>query len=568
MTSNDPKYSYGSPEWWASQIQKGLAQRYKLGFESRWPDIKNYYENRFQNALEPRFNLIYMMASSMVPTLVFQAPSIVNSVRRPEFSYWGGFFDGIDNWLMDELEVQEIMGEAVLETFLYNSAGLQLGYDFDPKATERENEMLFKNVDGTLDRTRKTNRPWIDLIPANKLVLAPGTKTMRNCRWFAKYMELPTRIVKLKAGFSKVEPTHIAGELKPKLAVDISGDEEYTCYYEVHDAEKGEVFCIDTDWRIIQKAQQDPTQVDGLPLEVLTFNRGTDSLWNTPDSLYIESQMLEGNECRTDGRLQRRLALVKGFYKNGILTKEDIDKFINGAPMTMIGVDVPPEQSLGDIIQLTQPHVQMEYFEYEKQLVNDAQLLLGLGPNQAGSFSSGRRTKFEAQTVEDRSLLRTSIRRQRVATIIGNLTGKMNQLISKYWKAPVVAKVVGVEGAIHWVEARPSEFEDIQSQLITKVNVDSLTPVSRERRKEEMMNVLQLLTKVQGANIMPIVQSFLQSFDWADVTQILPTAQGGQENMQQFQAGQQALQQNPALPQMLGNNLGGMSKLVNNLPQG
>lgn len=561
---------YGSPEWWSSQIQKGLVQRSKLGFENRWADIRNYYENRFNNPLEPRFNLIYMMASSMVPTLVFQSPSIVNSARRPEFNYWASFFDGIDNWLMDELEVQEIMEEAVLETFLYNCAGLQLGYDFDEdvKSSENEEEVLFKSIPGSMDRTRKTNRPWIDLIPPTKLVLAPGTRTMRNCRWFAKYMELPTRIVKNKKGFSKVEPTHIAGNLKPSVDKDITGDEAYTCYYEVHDAESGKVFCIDTSWRIIMPAKDDYTQVDGLGLEVLTFNRGTDSLWNTPDSLYVETQMLEGNEIRRDGRLQRRLALVKGFYDNNILTKEDVERFLTGEPMTMIGVALPPDKNIGEVLTLTQPHVQMEYFEYNKQLLNDAQLLLGMGPNQAGTFSSGRRTKFEAQTVEDRSMLRTSIRRQRVASIIGNLTAKMNQLISKNWKAPIVSKVVGVEGAIHWVQAKPSEFAEIQGQLITKVNVDSLTPVSRERRKEEMMNVLQLLTKVQGADIMPIVQSFLQSFDWADVTKVLPTAQGGQETMGQFQQGQQAMQQNPQLPQMLQANLGGMSKLVNNLPVG
>jgi hypothetical protein len=571
---DNAKYTYNTPEWWEAQIKRGLAQRAKWGFEDRWVDIKKYYENRWANQLEPRFNLIYMFGASMIPALVFQAPSIINTARRPEFNYWANFFDSIDNWWVGESEMKSVMEDAVLSGFLYNCAAIQLGYDFpdDKMTVEKESDLQFLPLKGVVDRSRKTNLPWLDLIPPDKLVLAPGTKNIRNCPWFAKLCMVPTRLLKKRKGFTNVTTTHMPQEVgnkeQNKFLEEQGAIEPYTCYYEVHDAEAGKYFCIDTNWKIIQKPEDDFTQVDGLPLEILTFNKGAETIWGTPDSLYIESQMLEGNECRRDGRLQRRMALVKGFYKNGVISKEDLEKFLSGDPMTMIGLEFNSDQAIGEVIQLAQPHVQMEYFEYQKQLQTDAQSLIGFGPNQSGSFSPGRRTKFEAQVVEDRSLLRTTIRRQRVADIIGSLTEKTNQLITKYWKAPTIQKVVGVDGAMHWVQAKPSEFKEIQAQLCTKVNVDSLTPVSRERRKEEMMNMIGLLTKVQGADTMPIIKSLLGQFDWGQATEVLPTANGGPVGMDQFAQQQNQAMQSSTNGQTASQNMQGMSKLVNNLPQG
>ena len=566
----------GTAQWWASEIQKALEWRKKRSFENRWPDIQNYYENRFKKPLDPKFNLIYMLASSTIPAMVFQSPTIVNTARRPEFLYWAGFFDGIDNWLMDEIEVQEIAEEAVLSAFLFNTAGLQLGYDYpediDYLATMQE--MDFKPVKGSLDRTRKTNQPWIDMILPHELILAPGTKSMRSCSWFGKFLMLPTSILKTLKGVhkSKVKATHVPKEVlahnTDKWKEDVARSESYTAFWEIHEAETQTFFWIDTNGIIIMGPEKDELQVDGLPLRVLFFNRSTGSLWGTPDSLYIETQMLEGNECRRDGRLQRRAALIKCFNDVGILKEADVEKFLTGDPMVMIPVDIPTDKDISQVLSVIQTHVQIEYFEYERQLLNDAQLLTGNGPNQFGTFASGRRSKYETRIVEERNLLRSGTRRQRLGDQIGELAGMMNQLIVKNWKAPVVAKVVGIEGAIHWVKALPAEFKDIRAQLATRVNVESMIPVSRERRKQEMIDVMAVLAKIQGVNILPIVNSFLSTFDWADVTNTLPQATQQPVGLGEFQSQQQGLAKSPNLGQMLQTNLGGLGRMINALPTG
>ena len=129
---------YDSADWWTSQIKQGLDFRKKQGREDRWNHIKRYYEHRLKNPLNPNFNLIYMLGSSLLPALMFQRPSIVNTARRPEFIPWAGFFDSIDNWLFDEMEVEDVGESAVLNAYLFNTAAIKFGYDFPENALALE----------------------------------------------------------------------------------------------------------------------------------------------------------------------------------------------------------------------------------------------------------------------------------------------------------------------------------------------------------------------------------------------------------------------------------------------
>jgi hypothetical protein len=561
-------YKPDSPAWWQEQIQQGLEWRKKQGREDRWNDIQCYYEHSFQDYLQPNFNLIYMLASSLVPSLVFQSPSIINTPRRPEYQYWASFFDSVDNWLIDETELTGILEEAVLQGFLFNTFAIKLGYDFadtmDPKK-----EIVFDRIPGVIDRTRRTNRPWFDLITPDRLVLAPGTKSMRNCRWAAISYTIPVTTMK-KLGYKSIKPTHMPDEIAKldgnQWTEDHGDSFGYVSFYEVHNADTREWFCIDTNGKIIKEKEVDPCQVDGLPLEVLSFNPGVSSIWGTPDSLYIETQMLEGNECRRDGRFQRKAAILKFLYDRDMLTKEDVEKFLSGPPTVAIGVQRPDDKSLSDCILPLQPHVNSEYLEMQKSYLNDAQLLSGTGPNQAGMFASGRRTKYEAQVVEERNLLRTGSRRQKMADAVANLGYKMNRLIINNWNAPIVAKVIGADAAMRWVRAVPSEFAELSSNLVTKVNVESMTPVSKDARRQEMIQVLQMLAKMPNVNVMPILQSFLSSFNWADVTQSLPEVQGSPMSMPDYQQQQEAMMRNKDTPQQRSDNLQGMSQAINKMP--
>ena len=119
--------------------------------------------------------------------------------------------------------------------------------------------------------------------------------------------------------------------------------------------------------------------------------------------------------CRFDGRIQSRGANLKFFYDNNLLDEDDITKFLTDDALGAVPVQVPGDKSLRDVIFEVQPHVQSERFGYQKQLLEDAQYVTGVGYNQMGTFNPGRRTKYEAQIVEERSFLRGAQRRTKIA---------------------------------------------------------------------------------------------------------------------------------------------------------
>jgi len=561
--------------YWEEQIKFGLDWRKLTSREDSWSRYKEYYEHNYGNTLDPHFNLIYMMGSVLIPSLVFQNPHITNTARRPEFQQWAQYFDGIDNWCVDEMELSQSLDDMVLSCFLQNTALLEFGYDYPTEEVKMLSEMTFPPKPG-IDRTRKYNQPWVEAVDGEKFVLARGTTSSRNCPWYARFHHMPVHVLKDLDGVNKknVEVTHVPEEINGIHGNEYMSEREgYQGLWVIHDAYSKKWGWMSTAGKWVLPLQEDPLQVDGLPMEIVSFNKGIRSAWGTPDVSYIETQHIEGDESRRDGRLQRREALVKAFYDSNILEEEDIRRFLTSEAMGCIPVDVPGDKNIQDCIYMVQGNVQMQLMEYDKQRLNDAQLIVGHGPNQLGTFAPGRRTAKETGIVEEQSFLRLSARRAKISNAVGKIFGRINQIIVKEWKAPMISKVVGIEGAVHWVQATPSEFKDVQAQLVTKVNVESLAPTSRERRKQEMVEVLSVVAKLASSmegqvNLLPIIQNFLSQFDWVDITQVLPQAQqAGPESMDQFAQQQQQQQQNPqALASQLQNNLGGVNNLIGKLP--
>lgn len=573
--------SYGTPNYWMQQLS--LAEQWKNRYAKvdAWKRAHKYYNQDLVESLSPNFNLLYMLVSSLIPSTVFQTPHAINTPRRPEYQTWARFFDSVDNWLLQETQIRQILRDAIVQAFLTNIAPIQLGYDFPSEAQEVQDrlaEMEFPRVRHTLDYTRKYNQPFFELIPAEDILFAPGSRNIFNMPWFAKYFRMPVRTVKELPHVRRnsVKPTEIASEKRsdPASKYDdyLVEDAGFVSFYEVHEQDKGTWFWIDTNGNYLIPPTEDATQFDGLPLEVLSLNMGTQNIWGCPTAAYIETQYLEGNQCRAVGMAQRNFATVKAFVDSSVIAEKEVERFAKGTlPIIPIDTLKLGEKRLSDAVVLVQPHVQLEYMEYQKNLLNDAQLLAGMGPNQFGAYARGRHTKFEAQVVDEVNRARSGIFRQELAELIGRHLNRINALVAKHWKANIVRKVIGVDGALWWVTSNGSEFHDIASQLVSTINVESLAPTSRDRRRVEMVEVLGVLSKFKEMqpHILPIVMQFLSSFEWSSLQGTLPQANNNPMPMNQFATQQAQLMNSPGTLQSLQSNLtGAQPALLGALPQG
>lgn len=568
------KISTQEEKLWMRRIQKSLDWRRQYSFEQNWPVIAAYYAHRFEgNQDMPHFNLIYMMGQTLIPQLVFQAPGIINTPQRDDMTFMASLMDSVDNWWIKASDMKEIAKETVLSSYLFNTTATQIGYDFGTEADQLREDLssVFEDVD-SVNRARKQNMPWVDYIPSHRFVVAVGTRVMRNCRWGAKLISVPTSILKKQRGLKNVMSCKIPEEIKrhEEATWRERQADKWTHFWEIHDAETGKWAWLGTHGKFISPWQDDPLQVWGLPFETLTFNTNTDSLFATPDSEYIRSQQLEGDELRMHSMYMRRFSLPKCIYNSAVIPPKEMNKMM----LATVAPAIPAKLQEGGeddirkhVFAFTPPTSLMQHREYAKDLLNDAQLINGFGPNQMGTFAPGRRTKYETQVVEGNNATRLAYRRNLVAESIKGHTMRANRLMAKHWKGDIVQRVVGVDGALYWVKAGAEQLKGINDGLVTEVNVESLAPVSRERRKMEAANLLGMLGNMQqaGVNTLPLIKQLLSQYEWIDVSQVLPQMTGEYELSVWEQMQRKQLAEGGQGPQAV-QNLQGLDNLSNKLP--
>lgn len=559
---------------WNYRVTQALAWRKKDSREEEWAAIDRVYSHKFEDTNQPHFNLIYMMGQSLIPSLVFQTPGIINTPTNQTAVFGSSVFDSIDNWWLQHSELKEIAKEVVLSSFLHNVTATQIGYDFDTPADmlrKDEEASTFARIEGDSDRTRAKNAPWVDSIPSHRFIVAVGTRSMRNCSWAAKLVSVPTASLKKIKGLKNVEGTKLPDDIlrfENAMWQHRSAD-KYTHFWQIHDSTNGKWAWLGTHGNFLQGFEPDPLQVFGLPFEVTSFNKNPNSIWATPDALYIKSQYLEGDECRRLAMYQRRLAVPKCFYNSNVIKPEKMVDFLSATVGAGIPLELGPDQRIQDhILPITPPTANYLYSSYMKDLLNDAQLINGFGPNQMGTFAPGRRTMYETQVVEQSNSSRLAFRRFEVAELFRGHTTRANMLIADNWTTDIVEQVVGADGALYWVKASPAELKALKSGLVTNVNVESLAPVSRERRKMEALELLKILGTMQqaGANPLPILKQLLSTYEWVDVRQILPQFYE-EQSMEQFKEGQQKAIQEGGLGPKAAQNVQGVMALTERLPK-
>ncbi|MDB4261287.1 hypothetical protein N9878_00330 [bacterium] len=548
---------------WGREINRALTWRKKFSHESLWPEIERIYQHDCGSNV-PRFNLIFMQAQTLIPNLVYQSPGVINTPTRSGMVQWAALFDGLDNWWIQHCEMKGALHDMVLSAFLKNTAVVQIGYDFDMEAAN-----VVAQLESSENRTRASNAAWLDNVPPHRFVTAVGTHSMRSCHWCAKFVSVPTSRLKGITGLKNVRHSGVPPEILFHEAElwECRDSTQYTCFWQIHDAVTKKWCWLSTNGMYIMPWEDDPLQVYGLPFEVLTLNTNTKSIFATPDPKYIMTQHLEGEDCRWQGMKQRRAAISKFLYKADSIDSETLDRIISADSPAGIPVDVGMDKSIRDCILELKGSVDFGLLEYQKAILNDAQLILGNGPNQLGQFAPGRRSSREAGIVDRVADSRVSHRRGKVADVAQGLVRKANRLMTENWNGELIQQVVGADGALYWVEADPKKLGELGFGMETRVNVESLAPVSRDSRKQEAANLLSMMSQMQetGANTMPILTQLLSQFEWVDVSQVLPQS-AQRYSMEAFQQQQEEMIAKGGLGEVAANNTRGVGALADRLP--
>jgi len=552
-------------QWW-KLIEQGLRYKERFGWSKRWPVYRDYARGVFPgyqssaDGILP-YNLVYAMLRTMVPSIYLRNPYVNITPRlRPGLEIHARILESIVNWLLQEIDIKAAIRRAVIDCFFTNRGIIKIGYDSLYGFTRDElletlglESLTFNYLDNKGRRIEyntnvKPGMPWAIQVFPEFFIVPYGVQTLDDCPWVDHITIRPLEDVKADPKYKNtrdLQGTHI--ELlyrdvqKRDFYQSLTSEIDYVELHEIRDLKRGEIRVLVPGYDKWLREEEDELQIEGLPFVDFTFNEDTEFYWSASDVQIMEPQQLEMNEARTQAMKHRRLALVKFLAQRGAIDPDEIDKMLREDVGPVVFVDGAPSQA----VNMLQPHIPPDLVQWVEVIRSDVREMMGVGKLQAGELSTGRKTATEAQIVHFAHQLRMDSRRDAVADALTKAVRKIIQLVFKMWDRRRVAEVVGYDAARYWVEFTGRE---IIGEYNVRVDVESMTPMTKAIKRSEILQVIQALSKYPGANISYLLRSLLREFEWADVMKILPPSQetlSRPMTVREFIARQNSLLQQP-----------------------
>lgn len=558
---------------WVDVVEHGMRYKENYGNCKRWSTYREYSRGHFPGYAASTggilpYNLVHAMKQSIIPNVYYRNPYVnVTRRRQPSYQIHAKILEATDNYLLDELNVRGEFKTAVADAFFTDRGILKLGFDslsggstMVDESYERQLAQALNAPITHLAKGRKRERveynvnvkpgfPWIVRVMPDFIVVPFGVRTLSDCPWIDHITVRPLDDVKrdpLYTNTKDLEGTHFEFLGKEKERARFFQElAHYTHYVEIHeirDFKRREIKAFVPGYnKWIRPPSEDALQIEGLPFVDFTFNEDTEYYWGPSDVQIIEPQQLEMNEARTQAMLHRRLALVKFLVEERGMDPIEADKMIS----ENVGPVVYTKGKPTEVVSLLQPHIPPDLVQWPDVIRSDVREMMGFGRQQSGEAPPGRRTKYEMAVVQQAHEVRLDERRDVVASALKNAVRKMNQIIFSKWDRAMVVEVVGVEGAKYWVEYEPKA---IRGEYDVKIDVESMSPQTKMRKKREILEVMQAIGKNPRVNIDFLMRMLLTEYEWMDAMQILPPAEDTMHKpmpAEQFIAQQSNLQRNP-----------------------
>lgn len=187
---------------------------------------------------------------------------------------------------------------------------------------------------------------------------------------------------------------------------------------------------VDEDWNG-QRELPDGTLIGSLksPVRILTLTYITDETIPPSDSAIGRPQVNEINKSRTQMILQRERSIPVRWFNVDRVDPTIQQNLMRGTWQGMIPVQGDGTRVIGEIAKANTPQENFTFDGIAKQDLNES---WQIGPNQQGSFASGRQSASEANLVESNFQTRIGRERSKVAKFFTSIAEVLGGLISLF----------------------------------------------------------------------------------------------------------------------------------------
>lgn len=511
----------------AKQHQTVL-DNYKLYKDGMEVDRDNYYSA----------NLTYSLIKGLIPSLVVSDPDIIVEPKKAESLSKIPVIEKVSNYYWRELDIKDQVKKCVLDSFLAPFSIIKTGWNFQLKKLDKVMDPQ-KNIGGqtTLEPNEylKKDEPFARRISFLNFIFDLNATCLEETHWLGEKVCKRLWEVQQDERYDKKvrQELKATGKGYQSILEQMEGTvsleedpEQFVSIYEVHDRERDLLLTISLDHEMPLRIIKYPyPNLEGTHYETLYFDEIPDTMLGQAPINRIRDQQKMYNRIRTMqfDHVQKNVPKYGYNKSEGDIKKEEIIKWANGEANSIIGVSGDPEQEIKQFTVAPIPQDQYSMAEISKE---DMRNTLGAPPSRVGDIAGSRTTASEIQSLNSAEQFRIEDSKAAVENFSAKITRNLIQIMSTQLTDEKTLMIVGEDDFIPLKVSK----KEVQGEFGFSVRSGSMAKADRGVERQQLINIVNLLAPIPGANIMPVVKELLKTFSNLKINpnEVFPTGDGSQ----------------------------------------
>lgn len=517
---------------WNLALEDALEFRREYGREIEWARVEALFYQAHQsqeNNVGP--NIIASTGDALLSSLCVPKPQYILKALRRDSIESTPVLETQLNVLLYALGIKNSFETAALHTYLYGRGILKVGYDsefgycpqYDLGMSMDKGKMVFGLSTTQFDKKGSRiefnskitpGMPWVEPVMPHDFVVPWGTgPRLTKSPWCAqriirhiddikadpKYENKkdlqPTMSMTdwVKSYLTVMKPYRAGTAFTSKTAAgnsDWSDECEYVEMWEIHDTRTNRIMVIAQGHDKFLRSDIDYLQTgSGLPYVSMSFVPTSRTFWTTPDSVYLRATQNEVIDIAKIQKHQRRISLMRFLYGENAIEADELDRFFSGE--LGVGVKIKEGVKLDEAVMAMTPVNSNNQLQNEAEAArDDARETVGIGTNQMGEYSGGRKTAAEAQIVQGNSNQRLNRRQLALADCYCELGQQLTGVMRTFWKTPRLVQIIGNDGAAVWTAFTG---DHLTGEYQFQIGFSSEPVGDKGARKQEAIQIFQFL---------------------------------------------------------------------------
>lgn len=553
---------------YTSQLSRSKTWR-QNDYEDTWRRMKDLYRGKHWEAGGSQDQIVVNMSFATInvinPSVSVSNPRFTVNARKAEHEAQAMFTEEVINYLWRTNRYHSHFRLCVNDWLMFGHGWMKVGYKFvtEPKVKPGEPGSDDVGDEGVEDREDREgnveseinvldDRPFAERISPDDMFVDADGRTMDDIAWIAQRIRRPVNDVRVDRRYNpkarkEAQPTTTSrfdnmsstSEASDNLSPTGAKDKGFVDVVEFYDIRRKtySVFADGaTDGFLINPKKM--PYAFGHPFLMLRNYEVPDEFYPMGELEEIEQLQLELNETRTQMLNHRKRFARKYLYMEDALDDVGIVALESDEDNTMVPVNAGQDINRV-IIPLPSVGTPPEFYSQSQLIEDDMDKVSGVSDYMRGNSPEIRRTATEAAMIQDAQNSRGQDKMSRIETFLGQLGGRLIQLLQQYMTGEQVVRVVGPSAMPIWITY---DKDYIKGEFDLEVEAGSTQPQNETFKRQSAMQLVDAMAPFAQAgviNVPELAKYVLQmGFGIKDPDAFISSEQSAQEPQSPTAAGE------------------------------